>query len=274
MSSPDATPGELDGRVGLVTGGAQGIGLGIAQSLVDRGAAVAVLDIDEQRAADAAASLRDTGATALAVTADVRDRGAVRRAVAQVTSETGPVDVLVNNAGTVVFKSFVDSTDDDWDNVVGTNLRGGFVVTQEVLRGMLDRRSGAVVNVTSIAAFHYTTQHPLYAAAKAGSVALTRDLAFEVAPMNVRVNAVAPGPVKTPLTERLLSEEDREAYNETIRLGRWGTPADIGEAVAFLVSDRASFITGQTISVAGGADLRVLPGGSTDGSAQHAAAGS
>jgi NAD(P)-dependent dehydrogenase (short-subunit alcohol dehydrogenase family) len=245
----------LAGRVAIVTGAAQGIGLGIAQTLLERGASVVRNDINEERLRESAALLKGLQAPTLEVVADVTSVSDVASMVKAAETEFGVVDILVNNAGILILKKFIDYTESEWDRVLGTNLRAVFVCTQAVLPGMIQARRGSIVNIASIAAFHTTTAHVPYAVAKAGVVALTRDVAYEVAEYGVRVNAVAPGPIATPMTlgERELSEAQLQA----VPLGRWGRPSEIGAAVAFLASAEAEFITGTTLTVAGGADLRL-----------------
>ena len=252
-------PAELAGQSAVITGAGQGIGLGIAEALGRAGASVTLLDLDGSRAEGAAAGLRGSGIDAAGVAGDVTDRSSITAALAGAVERLGRLDVLVNNAGVVVFKDFVDHTDADWALVLGVCLTGTFIVSQEALKHMLPRGRGSIINISSIAAFHYTTVHSSYAAAKAGLVALTRDLAYEVGPSGIRVNAIAPGPIQTPLTAGQLDDASRQGWDRVLRLGRWGTPDDIGEAAVFLASDRSGFITGQTISVAGGADIRVMP---------------
>jgi 3-oxoacyl-[acyl-carrier protein] reductase len=169
----------------------------------------------------------------------------------------GKVDILVNNAGVVVVKPIADQTEADWDKVLDVNLKGVFLCCHRVVREMVKQKGGAIVNIASIAAFHYTVPHVPYAASKAGVVAITRDLAYEVARYGVRVNAIAPGPIETPMMGSALTQQQKDAYAKSIPLNRLGQPQDIGNAAVFLASDEASFITGATLPVSGGTDLRV-----------------
>ena len=177
--------------------------------------------------------------------------------VQQTIERFGKIDILVNNAGMVVVKPMVEQTEADWDRVLDVNLKGVFLCCRHVLPEMIARKRGAIVNIASIAAFHVTVAHVPYAASKAGVVALTRDLAYEVGRLGIRVNAIAPGPIETPMA-RIVSAEQRQAIARNILLGRMGQPEDIGEAVVFLASDAASFITGATLPVSGGTDLKVF----------------
>jgi NAD(P)-dependent dehydrogenase (short-subunit alcohol dehydrogenase family) len=188
---------------------------------------------------------------------NVAQAGDVDRLIQETLSRFGKIDILVNNAGVVVIKSITEQTEADWDKVLGVNLKGVFLCCHRVVQEMIKQQRGAIVNIASIAAFHYTVPHVPYAASKAGVVALTRDLAYEVARFGVRVNAIAPGPIETPMMGTALTPQQKEAYARNIPLGRLGQPQDIGEAAVFLVSDAASYITGATLPVSGGTDLRV-----------------
>ncbi len=247
----------LDGRVAIVTGAGQGIGYGVAICMARAGAQVVVIDTVQERIARTVADIEALGVQALGVQANVTQAGDVDRLVQETLNRFGKIDILVNNAGVVVVKPIAEQTEADWDKVLGVNLKGVFLCCHRVVQEMLKQQRGAIVNIASIAAFHYTVPHVPYAASKAGVVALTRDLAYEVARFGVRVNAIAPGPIETPMMGTALTPQQKEAYARNIPLGRLGQPQDIGEAAVFLVSDAASYITGATLPVSGGTDLRV-----------------
>jgi len=242
--------GGLAGRIAIVTGAAQGIGEGIVSMLLGEGAAVLAFDSDEALLIEAAASWDGRVETFVG---SVTDQPAVDAAVAAAEERLGPVDILVNNAGIWIIKPLLEQTNEDFDRVVAANLRGTWQFLRAVAPGMVARRRGAIVNLASIAAFTYTVATGAYGASKAGVVALTRDAAFELAPFGVRVNAVAPGNIANP------RRSNRWPPSPGIPLGSGG-PEDIAGAVRYLVSDEARFVVGQTIVVAGGADLSISAG--------------
>jgi NAD(P)-dependent dehydrogenase (short-subunit alcohol dehydrogenase family) len=246
--------GQLEGTVALVTGGGHGIGAAIAGTLARLGAAVVVNDVVATAAAAVAEELVGEGKSALGVQADVSDPVEVEQLFQSARYAYGPVDILVNNAGTFCNKSFMDHTAEDWNRVFAVNVRGMFLCAQAAVRDMIERRGGRIVNVASIAAFRTTIPHIAYSASKGAIVTFTRDLAVELAPHDIRVNAVAPGPVDTYGVAGGLEIVDSSSGGAPAT--RPGTPADIAEAVAFLVSEEAGWIVGETLSVAGGTDLR------------------
>ena len=256
-------PGQrFTGRVALVTGGARGIGFATAHRFAQEGADVAVLDLDEGAAADAAARLpRVSGGPGhVGITCDVSDAGSVERAVVRVVEQLGGLHVLVNNAGVTRDNLLFRMGEDDWDQVLDVNLKGAFLMARAAQQHMVDQRLGRIVNVSSVSAFGNRGQAN-YSAAKMGVQGLTRTLAIELGPFGVTVNAVAPGFVATEMTDAtavrlgLSVEEFRRVNAERTVVGRMGVPEDIAQAVAHLASDEASFVTGQTLVVDGGLTL-------------------
>jgi 2-hydroxycyclohexanecarboxyl-CoA dehydrogenase len=246
----------LEGRTALVTGGAGGIGAATARRLAAEGARVAVGDLDLD-AARAVASEIDGLATAL----DVTDTASVGRAVAETADALGPVDVLVNNAGTDRFAYFVHTDEELWDFVLGVNLRGVLACTHAVLPAMHERRGGIIVNVASEAGRVGSQGSATYSAAKAGVIGFTKAIARESARFGVRCNAVAPGPIETPLlnsAETQLGELGarlKQAMIDATAVRRIGEPDEVAAVIAFLASDDASYVTGQTVNVSGGLSM-------------------
>ena len=241
----------FQGRVAVVTGGASGIGAATVRRLAAEGAAVAVADVD----ADGAKQVADE-VQGCAVLIDVTDVDSVRDGLDAVERELGPVDVLVNNAGGDTSAYFVDTSPADWDHWLAVNLRGTMACTHAVLPGMQDRRRGVIVNMSSEAGRAGLAAGATYSAAKAGILGFTKAIAREAARYGVRCNAVAPGPVDTPMLDELarteLGARIRDVMVAGTMLGRCGTAEEVAAAVAFLASDDASFITGHTLSVSGG----------------------
>jgi NAD(P)-dependent dehydrogenase (short-subunit alcohol dehydrogenase family) len=257
---------DFTGDVALVTGGASGIGRAIAERLAREGAAVGIADVDDIGLKSTVEELVGQGCNAHGVKTDVSHPPDVENAVSEIESALGPVSLLVNNAGIAVIKRYVEHSDEDFDRQLRVNLVGTHLFLSRVLPGMLERGTGAVVNIASAAAIRYTTPHAGYAASKAGIIALTRDVAFEVASAGVRVNCVAPGLIavppsatKTPFLQSSAEARDLDKSTSTRPVG-WGRPEDIANAVAFLLSDQARFIIGQTLSVTGGTDLQITMG--------------
>jgi len=240
---------ELQGQVALVTGGSRGIGLAVATELASAGARVAVVARDEARAQAAAAGLPGEGHRGYAV--DVADSEAVNALVKRVEEEMGSLDVLVNNAGVTRDNVLMRIKDEDWDAVVDTNLRGAFNTIRAASRGMMKRRSGRIVNVSSVVGITGNKGQANYAASKAGLIGLTKSVAKELASRGVLVNAVAPGYIETDMTSDL-PEAAREALSGQIALGRLGRPEDIAPVVRFLAGPGAAYMTGQVLVVDGG----------------------
>jgi 2-hydroxycyclohexanecarboxyl-CoA dehydrogenase len=234
-------------RVALVTGGAGGIGRAIVRALAAEGHSVASGDIVDEAA----------GETALAVRLDVTDTGSVEQALTRIEAELGPVEILVNTAGWDEFHPFLETEEEFWDRIIELNYKGCLRVCRRVVSGMVAREYGRVVNISSDAARVGSSLEAVYAGAKAGQVAFGKTLAREVARRGVTVNSVCPGPTETPLLEGMLGAGEAsakmvEALRKAVPMRRLGHPDDVAAAVVFLASDRAAYITGQTLSVSGG----------------------
>lgn len=244
--------GELEGRVALVTGASRGIGRATALRLTEMGAAVAVnYNASAAPAEELVSQIAAAGGTAVAFAADVADAKAVEGLIAAVIGKFGKVDILVNNAGIVRDNIMMRMSLEDWDTVLNTDLRSMFVTCQAVLRGMMRNRWGRVINLTSVVALSGNSGQANYSAAKAGVIGLTKSLAREYASRSITVNAVAPGYIDTDIVA-VIPENLRAEMLKQIPLGRIGKPEEIADAIAFLASERAAYITGQVISVNGG----------------------
>lgn len=243
---------DLTGKVAVVTGGSRGIGHAIARALAHVGSRVAVLARDVARAREAATSLGDDGGGgARGYGCDVTDAKQVEATVESVEKDFGRIDVVVNNAGTTRDNLLFRIGEEDWDTVLNTNLKGAFLITKHAARGMIKRRWGRIINITSVVGISGNKGQANYTASKAGLIGFTKSVSKELASRNVLVNAVAPGFIDTELT-RNITGGARETLLRAIPLGRLGQGADVAAAVVFLASEFASYITGQVLVVDGG----------------------
>lgn len=240
---------ELKGRVAVVTGGSRGIGLAICTELAEAGARLAVVGRNGDKAAEAAGGLPGDGHRGYG--ADVADAAAVKALVRSVENDLGPLDILVNNAGVTRDNVMMRLKDEDWDQVMDTNLRGAFNTMRAAARGMMKRRSGRIINISSVVGLIGNAGQANYAASKAGLVGLTKSAARELASRGVLVNAVAPGYIETDMTAALAGPA-REALQGRIPLERLGRTEDVAPAVRFLAGPGAGYITGQVLVVDGG----------------------
>lgn len=238
-------------HVALVTGASQGIGRAIALALAADGCAVACAARNAEKLAAVVAEIEAAGAKAIAVAMDVAEEAQVKAGVAHVVAQLGKCDILVNNAGMTRDQLLLRMKKSDWDAVLATDLTGAFLTSQAVLPGMVRARWGRIINIASVVAQSGNPGQTNYVAAKAGLIGFTKALALEVASRQITVNAVAPGFIATAMTAAL-GDKVQEALLARVPLGRMGSEADIAAAVSFLASDRAAYITGETLAVNGG----------------------
>jgi 3-oxoacyl-[acyl-carrier protein] reductase len=253
--------GRFDGRVAVITGAARGIGFGTAQRFAAEGASVAILDLDESAAQEAAGRLELTdGAKAIGIGCDVADSAAAEAAVERVVTELGAIHILVNNAGITRDNLLFKMTEDDWDMVMNVHLKGAFNMTKAAQKRFVEQKYGKILNLSSVSALGNRGQAN-YSAAKMGIQGFTRTLGIELGPFGINANAIAPGFIATEMTDATAArlkmdvEEFRRLNAEANPVRRVGFPEDIAAAAAFLCSDEASYITGQTLYVDGGAKL-------------------
>jgi 3-oxoacyl-[acyl-carrier protein] reductase len=241
--------GEFDGQVAVVTGGARGIGAEIARRLARGGARVVCADVLDTT--DIVAEINDAGGAAEGRELNVTDLQAAAESIKAIHEAHGRLDILVNNAGVTRDGLLVRMKPEDWDLVLEINLDGVFKVTQPAAKLMMRQRSGRIVNVASVVGLMGNAGQTNYAASKAGLIGFTKSLARELGPRNVTVNAVAPGFIQTPMTDKL-TDEQREMLLKSVAIPRLGTPDDVAEAVAFLAGPNASYITGVVLNISGG----------------------
>lgn len=244
---------DLSNRVAIVTGSARGIGRAIALKLAEVGGDIVVNDIAAaaEPLENTAGEIRALGRQALAVTADVSSPEDVTRLVEAAADKFGKIDILVNNAGVTRDQLIMRMSDEDWDTVLNIDLKSAFLCTRAVLRHMLRQRWGRIISIASVVGIIGNAGQANYASAKAGIIGLTKSIAKEAGSRGITANAIAPGFIETRMTEQL-DEKQRQALLERIPLGSLGTPRDVAEAVAFLASEEARYITGQVLNVDGG----------------------
>ncbi len=253
----------LEGKVAIITGGASGIGRGIAVKFAGEGGAVVVADIAEAEGKKTVAEISKTGRGGIFVRCDVTNRRQVQEMVSQTINKFGHIDILVNNAGGVPGAgpgSITDITEEAWDKIVDLNLKGQFLCCQAVIPHMKERKYGKIINISSLGALHPPASIVHYHAAKGGVLSLTSNLAFELARFNINVNAILPGPIRTDFYTGILEKvPDKEAFfrdlGRKVPLQRVGTPEDIAGVALFLASELSSYVTGEAIRVGGGLPL-------------------
>jgi 3-oxoacyl-[acyl-carrier protein] reductase len=242
---------ELKGKVALITGGAQGIGKVTALLLAERGADIAISDINREGAEGTAKEIERLGRKGLGLEGDVSNPADAERIVDTTVEKLGGIDILVNNAGITRDGLLLRMAVEDWDAVLNVNLKGTFNCSKAAIKYMIKRKSGRIVNIASVVGEMGNAGQANYAASKAGIIGLTKSIAREYAQRGINVNAIAPGYIQTPMTEGL-SEKVKEELKAQIPMAKLGTPLDVGNAIYFLVSDASSYITGQVLNVNGG----------------------
>lgn len=244
--------GQLEGRVAVVTGASRGIGRGIALELANRGAAIVVnYNSSAAAAEEVVQEITSNGGHAVAVQADVSNMDDAERLIKSAIEAFEKIDILVNNAGTTRDNLIMMMKEEDFDHVINTNLKSTWNCAKQVIRPMVRKRYGRIINITSVSGIFGNPGQTNYSASKAGIIGMTKSLAREVGARNITVNAVAPGFIETDLTDDL-ADDLRDWVNDMLVIKRWGSIDDVAKAVAFLASDEASYITGQTLTVDGG----------------------
>ncbi|MBT8347444.1 MAG: 3-oxoacyl-ACP reductase FabG [Desulfofustis sp.] len=244
---------DLNGKVALITGGSKGIGMAMAHGLARAGADI-VINSRSQEEMDAAMDyiLGGTGRRGHSVVADLFNRDDTVRLAREALNTMGRVDIIVNNAGTNIVNPVDRIVDEDWDRLLELNLTAPMILVRELAGQMKERKWGRIVNISSIFGLCAKEERGSYSATKSGLIGITRTMAQELAPWNITANAIAPGPISTPLTDRLVQGELRAYFDSMMPLGRWGKPEDLVGPVLLLASDAGSFITGTTLTVDGG----------------------
>jgi len=242
---------QFDGKTALVTGAARGIGQAIALKLAAEGADLALCDLNAEWLEETAGKVRELGRRVECYSVDVSNGDAVNETVKAVEKDFGQIDVLVNNAGITKDGLLMRMSEEDWDAVLNVNLKGVFLFTKAAMRGMMKKRTGSIVNIASIIGLIGNAGQANYAASKGGVIAFTKTVARELASRNVRCNAVAPGFIRTAMTDAL-PEDVQEKMLTNIPLNKFGTPEDVADVVAFLAGDASGYVTGQVISTCGG----------------------
>lgn len=243
---------ELSGKVSLVTGASRGLGKAIALKLADMGSRIAINYVSrESEANDVMSYIMDHGGEAMLAPTDVRDSNLVKAMIRQITDKWGKIDILVNNAGVTMDSLLLRMSDEAWDTVLTTNLRSAFLCSKFASRSMMNQGWGRIINIASVAGLIGNVGQSNYAASKGGLIAFTKSLAQELGSRNITVNAIAPGFIVTEMTSKL-SSELQESVLSRVPLHRFGMPEDVAELAAFLISEQASYITGQIIRVDGG----------------------
>ena len=243
----------LEKMTAVVTGGASGMGESICYALAKEGASIVVVDRNLDGAELVASKLKEFGSSAICVKADVQSVQDLNEMANKAMDTFGSVNVLVNNAGARVIKGFLEHTREDWDTMLGINLSGPFHCSQAIVPKMMNSGGGSIINVCSIASYMGRPNRCAYVAAKSGLLGLTRTMAIDLAPKNIRVNGISPGMVASPFNQRFSEDEEMGSTWESDNLiGRWGKPEDVNGAVVFLASNESSFITGSDIKIEGG----------------------